>query len=775
MRKFIKLIFKLSIYGFLAGLVFAAGLFYYYSRDLPDYHTLESYYPPAVTRLYSADGVLIEEYAREYRVFVPIDTIPKSLKDAFIAAEDRNFYEHLGVDIPGIIRAALANVGRILKGRRMEGGSTITQQVVKHFFLTSEQSLARKIKEAILSYRITRTYTKDQILELYLNQIYLGKGAYGVAAAANAYFNKSIDELNLPESAMLAALPKSPSSFDPEKRYERVLSRRNYVINRMVEEGYVTREIADSAIETPIVLQKRDRTKTISADYFAETVRTKIIELFGKEMFYTGGLTVITTMDSNYQKQAQKSLRKSLQEYDRRKGYRGPVTKIDLDNWQENLNSVPSPMSLLDYKLAVVLSTQDNKAIIGLKDGSKSFIAIESMKWGRWGLDSVKKLLEAGDVIVVEKARKSYRLRQIPRVNGGFVVLDQHNGRVLAQVGGYDFKASKFNRVTQAKRQPGSSIKPFIYLAALEHNLQPNKLYDDEPISMPQGPNLPDWEPKNFTGDFLGTLTMRKAFEKSRNIITVKVAQDVGIDKVAEIVKRFGINDNPPPYFSLCLGAIESTMERIASAYAAIANGGYKITPHYIEMIKDAKGNILYKRPSGICDCEAENSPNPPDITPHDKIRLSDEASIFQLTSLMQGGATRGTSQRSKVIGKIIAGKTGTTNDSMDTWFAGFTPKILGLAYIGHDNPKDLGKRDTGATVALPVFVDFMQNGYKEPSLPFKVPDSVIEKRVDHATGRESKSEDAIIEYFKPGFFDPNPKPPETEAETHIEAESGIY
>lgn len=770
-----KFFFKISLYAFLAGLIFVAGLFYYHSRDLPDYSALESYYPPAVTRIYSSDGKLIEEYSKEYRVFVPIETIPKSLIDAFIAAEDRNFYNHPGIDIPGIIRAAFANVGRILKGRRMEGGSTITQQVVKHFFLTSEQSLTRKIKEAILAYRITRTYTKDQILELYLNQIYLGKGAYGVAAAANAYFNKSIDELNLPESAMLAALPKAPSSFDPEKRYERVLLRRNYVINGMVDEGYVTREIADAAIDTPIILKKRDRAESISADYYAETVREKIIELFGKEMFYTGGLTVITSMNSEYQKQAQKSLRKSLREYDRRKGYRGPVTKIDLENWQEKLNSI-NPSSLLEYEVAVVLEVMDHKAIIGLKSGDKSSIPIESMKWGRYGLKSAKNLLNIGDVIVVEKSKKQYRLRQIPKVNGAFVIMDHNDGRVLAQVGGYDFKSSKFNRATQAKRQPGSSIKPFIYLAALEQNIQPNKLYNDEPISIPQGPNLPDWEPRNYSGDFLGTLTMRKAFEKSRNIITVKVAQDVGIDKVAEIVKRFGINKNPPPYFSLCLGAIESTMEKIATAYSAIANGGYKVTPHYIEIIKDAKGNILYRRPSGICDCSAENSPNPPNIEDHDRIRLSDEASIFQIKSLMMGGALRGTSQRSKVIGKILAGKTGTTNDSMDTWFAGFTPKILGLAYVGHDNPQDLGKRDTGATVALPIFIDFMQNGYKEPSLPFKVPDSVIAKNIDHDTGRESKSEDAIVEYFKPGYYDPNPMAPSDETEDPLtEGESGIY
>jgi len=760
----------------IAGLVFVLGALYYYSRDLPNYTTLENYYPPAVTRLYSSDGKLIEEYAKEYRIFVPIDTIPKSLKEAFIAAEDRNFYEHKGLDIPGIVRAAISNVGRILRGKRMEGGSTITQQVVKNFFLTSEQSLSRKIKEAILAYRISKTYTKDQILELYLNQIYLGKGAYGVAAAANVYFNKSIDELNLVESAMIAALPKAPSVFNPEKRYERVLARRNYVISRMVEERYITPEIAEAALDSPIILHKRSKADSISADYFAETVREKIIELFGKEMFYTGGLTVITTMDSKYQQQAEKSLRKGIRDYDRRGGFRRALGNISLDDWREELIKFSKPKAMLEYELAIILNPEHNKAIIGLTDGKTSHIPLRKMKWAKKALATTDEILKKGDIILVEKTGKNYALRQIPLANGAFMITDQYSGRVLAQVGGYDFKASKFNRAHQALRQPGSAIKPFIYLAALERSIQPNQLYDDEPISLPQGPGLPEWTPKNYSGDFLGTMTMRKAFEKSRNTITVKVAQDVGIENVSEIIKRFGINSNPPPYYSLCLGALESSMEKMAMAYSAIANGGYKIAPHYIELIKDAKGNIIYKRETGICNCEASDAIDPPDVKQIDRIRISDEGSIFQIQSLMEGGALRGTSRRTRPIGKVIAAKTGTTNDSMDTWFIGFTPRILAISYVGHDSPRDLGKRESGATVALPIFVDFMQKAYKEPSLQFKIPEGLVSAQIDYETGVKSNSPDAITEYFKPGHFNPSPSVNIEKTEDSIfDTSSGIY
>ena len=779
MLKFFKSILKISFFLLLLGLAAIWGLVYYYAKDLPDYSTLQHYHPPAVTRIYSADGKLMEEYAKEHRVFVPITTIPRSLIEAFLAAEDRNFYDHYGVDVPGIIRAAFGNVVRVLKGKRMEGASTITQQVVKNFFLSSEQSIARKVKEAVLSYRITMSYTKDQILELYLNQMYLGKGAYGVAAAASTYFNKSVNELTLEESAFIAALPKAPAAFDPDKRYDRILERRNYVINRMVEDKYVTREAADEATKLPITLVKRDKSETITADYYAETVREKIIELFGKEMFYTGGLTVITSMDTKYQEQAEKSLRYGIREYDMKKGYRGPITKIELENWQEKLKTISPPKALLEYKLAVVLETQDNKAVIGFEDGTKTSISIETMLWAATNLKSVKTILKPGFVItVLHTPKKTYELRQIPSVNGAFMAMHPVTGQVLAMVGGYDFSASKFNRTTQALRQPGSSIKPFVYLTALENGILPNALYNDEPITISQGPGMPVWKPKNFKGDFLGTITLREALEKSRNLVTVRVIHQLGVAKVAELIKRFGINSNPPHYYSMCLGSLESTAEKMLSAYSAIANGGVKIVPQYIEIIKDAKGNILYKRDSGICTCNIESGADttkPPSVHVPQNIRLSDEASIHQIRALMEGVMERGTGRASKKLGKIMAGKSGTTNDSMDTWFVGFTPKIATITYIGHDTPKDLGKRSTGSTVALPVFVHFMENGYKEPSIPFKKPDNIIETKINPHTGEASDAPDAILEAFKEGTSPEQSNKVKIAPENIIDNSSGIY
>lgn len=772
-----KKLFKLGLYCFLGGVLFLILLFFYFSRGLPDYSTLENYHPPAVTRIYSSDGKLVEEYAKEYRIFVPITTIPKSLQEAFIAAEDRNFREHSGIDFLGIIRAAFSNVGRIAKGKRMEGGSTITQQVVKNFFLTSEQSISRKVKEAILAYRISNAYTKDQILELYLNQIYLGKGAYGVAAASIAYFNKSIDELTLAESAMLAALPKAPSTFNPEKRYEKVLARRNYVINRMVDDGYVTREIADLAINTPIILQKRDKSETISAGYYADTVREKIIELFGKEMFYTGGLTIITSMDSKYQLQANKSVRFGIREHDKRGGYRGPITNISTENWREALAAIPNPRSLLEYELAIVLDVRGAKADIGLKDGSKAILSADHSRWAKKGLQSWDEILQVGDVIVIgDLGRKRYRLRQIPEVDGAFIALEPNSGRVLAMVGGYDYKSSKFNRATQALRQPGSSIKPMIYLTAFENNYAPNSLYEDEPISIELGYGQPNYEPRNHERDFLGTMTLRYGFEKSRNIITVKLAHELGLDKVAEVIRRFGINSDPPKFYSMALGALETTVDRMASAYTTIANGGYKVVPQYIELIKDAKGNILYKRQAPSCNCEIEEGNlDIPEETPIDRIRLSDPESMYQMISFMEGAAERGTSRRTKPIGKTVACKTGTTNNSMDTWMIGMTPRISTVTYVGHDTPKSLGKT-SGAIVALPIFVDFMQKAYDVPSLPFKKPDSIEEIKIDPATGKKSRDSGSIPEYFKPGQYNYNPSNNyDDEDKPEFMDDSGIY
>ncbi len=751
-----SLFFCLKIFAvlILIGCAVVGYIIYHYSRDLPDYSQLARYYPPSVTRIYSSNGKLMEEYAFERRVFVPINSVPSSLIESFIAAEDKNFYNHPGVDLLGIVRSAFLNISNYLHHRRMEGASTITQQVVKNFLLTNEVSLERKIKEAILSYMISRVFTKDQILELYLNQTFFGRGAYGVAAAAQNYFNKSVEELTIAESTFIAALPKAPSELNPERNYARVKARRDYVIARMFEDGYITKDAAKEAMDSPIVLRKRAKEETVTADYYAAQVREEVIRMLNsKEEFYTGGLTIITSLDAKMQQLAENSLRKGLREFDRRRGFRKPIANIPLDNWQEELKKLPTPPSLLEYKLAVVLDMTDNHAEIGLIDGSKSKIPIAEMKWARSNLKSVKTLLKKGDVIVVEPIKGTYALRQIPEVNGAIMVMNPNTGQVLASVGGYDFSTSKFDRVTQALRQPGSLSKTFVYLAALENGIKPNQIFNDGPIEISQGPGMPSWRPKNYEGKFLGEITMRTGLEKSRNLITVRVATAVGLTKIVDIIKRFGINNEPKKVYSMVLGSIETTLSRMTNAYAIIANGGKKVEPHFVELIKDRNGKIIYRRDDREClSCNVSDANLDIailEIPKEDIYRVTDEASDYQITSFLTGAIDRGTGYAAKKLGKIIGGKTGTSNDSKDTWFVGFTPKIVVGSYVGYDTPKELGKRATGSNVVLPIFIDFMSNAYKdEPSLPFKVPDSIKLIAVDRATGKITPS-GTVIEAFK--------------------------
>lgn len=747
---------KAFLFSLMIGIVVAAYVIYYYSKDLPDYSQLKQYYPASTTRIYSADAKLIEEYAKERRIFVPIANVPKSLIEAFVAAEDKNYYTHEGIDLVSIIRATINNVPRLLSNRRVEGGSTITQQVVKNFLLTSERSLDRKIKEAILSYMITQAFTKEQILELYLNQIYLGKGSYGVATAALNYFNKSVEELTLNESAVLASLPKAPSAYNPERDYDRAFERKNYVLARMYDDGYITEEQARKAIAEPIKLIKFDKVQTLDADYYAAKVREEVIGMFGEEYFYTAGISIFTCADSKIQKAAANALRFGIKQYDMKRGYRGPLGNIETNNWLENLKLVSMPFGMRHYKLSVVLDVQDEHANIGLLNGSKSQIFLQDMKWTATNLKSIHNVLKIGDVILVEKKRNKYVLQQIPEVNGGIMVVENNTGRVLAAEGGYDFKMSKFDRTTQAKRQPGSLIKTFVYLAALEQGAKPTDLFEDAPIELDQGPGLPLWRPKNFSDDFLGPMTLRQGLEKSRNTVTVRVGQFAGWQNVADIIKRFGINDNPVVVPSMVLGAVETTLSRMVLAYSSIANNGHMVEPHYIEVIKDRKGNVIYKRDYTECpECKSyvvDNEQNaiPPSVVSPQGNVVVDEARAYQMISLMMGGVQRGTGQGAKYIKQIIAGKTGTTNQAKDAWFMGFTPKIIVGTYIGYDEPRSLGARASGASIALPVFVNFMQNGYKdEASVDFIVPDSINLAMVDYETGQFSTKKGAIIEAFK--------------------------
>ncbi len=768
--RFIIFTTKTALFLGMIGAAILMYIIYHYTKDLPDYSQLKKYYPPSITRMYSADGKLIEEFAREHRIFIPISSVPKALTQAFIAAEDKNFYSHEGIDIFSIFRAAITNISHIINKRRPEGGSTITQQVVKTFLLSPERSFERKIKEAILSYRLSQVFTKDEILELYLNQIFLGKSAYGVASAALNYFNKSIEELTISECAVLASLPKAPSQYNPEKNYKRAVERKNYVIGRMYDDGYLTKEEAKQAIDEPIKLAKFDKALTIDADFYAAKVREEVIEMFGEEYFYTAGLTIMTCVDSKMQKAATNALRFGLKAYDMKRGYRGSLQNIDLKDWQETLKKIPSPYGLLHYKLAVVLDVADTQAKIGLSNGSSAFIYLKDMSWTATNIKSVKKILKPGDVIAAEVIDKKYFLQQIPEINGGIMVIEHETGRVLAAEGGYDFSVSKFDRTTQAKRQPGSLIKPFVYMAALENGAKPTDIFDDSPIDVYQGPGLPIWRPKNDNGKFLGPITLRKGIEKSRNLITVRVGQFAGLGKVAALIRRFGITDSPKVVHSIVLGAIETTLEKMTIAFSIIANGGKGVEPQFIELIKDRKGNVIYKRDYTECpECKSNtalsiNNTEAPTINKTESPVIIDEATNYQMISLLKGSVQRGTASGAKHLPYVIAGKTGTTNKAKDVWFVGFTPKIVVGTYVGYDNPRSLGNSAYGSVYALPVFVHFMTNGYNFPSVDFAVPNSIRLESIDYETGKPSSAPGAIIEALKVNGYNPKISPKNEEA-----------
>ncbi len=754
LRILIKTILFLSLSG-AGGLL---GIFYYYSLELPDYSQLANYSPPAVTRFYSSDGTLLEKYAYEHRLFTPIAAIPNTLIDAFIATEDKNFYKHSGIDVFSVIKAMLDNILNIAQNKRMRGASTITQQVVKNFLLTSERAFSRKIKEAILSYKISQVYSKEKILELYLNQIYLGYRSYGVSAAALAYFNKSVEELTLSECAFLAGLPKSPEKYDPRKNYSIAKARKNYVISRMLDEDFISEESARKGLVEEINLSKPTSADIFLADYYAEYVRLEIINKYGSENLYKGGLTVITSLNKEYQKLADQALRDGIRKFDRNNGYRGPISKIALDAWQENLQKLAKPSGILEYKIAVILAINKKHAItIGLKTGEKANLIPSEYSWAltKSKDKDVSKTFKIGDVIIVEQKNDGYALRQIPEINGAIVVMNPHTGQVLGLSGGYDFSVSKFDRATQALRQIGSTIKPFVYLAALEQDIEPNTVFSDAAIELDQGPGLPKWTPKNYGDNFLGNITMRTALEKSRNLVTLRIAQQIGINKVVEIFKRFNINSNPPKFYSSVLGAIETTPLKLVNAYSQIVNGGNKISPHFIELVNDKNGNRLYARGKDICvNCKESPDPNDiPKIESPEKISLVNSDSNYQIISLLLGSVQRGTSFAASKLGEYIGGKTGSTNDSKDVWFIGFKKDLVVGVYLGYDTPKSLGKKSTGSNVALPIFVDFMSKVIqKSPPMEFIPPPSIKLVNVDPATG-EIIDTGGILEAFKINKF----------------------
>ena len=534
------------------------------------------------------------------------------------------------------------------------------------------------------------------------------------------------------ESAFLAALPKFPSILNSQSNYEKAKARRDYVLQRMLDDDYISQDAAKEAMARPIKIAKPSKEDRFEASYYAENVRRQVIEMFGEEAFYTGGLSIITPLNSEYQKAATKAFVKGIRQYDEKYGFKGPIDTIkDLENWRQELQKHQQTPRLLDYEVAVVLDVLNDKVNIGLASGEQSFITLAHMKWARSALKSPKEILNKADVIAVSKLEQGYGLKQIPKVDGATIVMDASNGRVLAMVSGYDYKASKFDRATQAQRQPGSVIKPFIYLSALEHGYEPNDMFEDKPVEIYQGPGLPIYKPKNFKNDYLGNITMRAGLELSRNTITVQLAQKVGLGSIAEIIRRYGINDNPQQFFSMALGSLETTLDKITSAYGSIANGCNKISPEFIEMIKDRNGQVIYRREKDVCQgcvvASIDSSALPNIINKSSQTTLSDSASCYQITSMLEGVVQRGTARSAKKLNKIIAGKTGTSNDSKDTWFIGFTPKLVVGTYVGFDQPKTMGKMATGGSVALPIFINLMESEpFKEQkSLAFIAPDTV--------------------------------------------------
>ena len=768
-----KLFINLVSFGLLLAFLLLAGIFIWfkaYGFDIPDYKSLATYEPPVTTRLYAGDGQVMMEYAAEKRIFVPEDKIPEMVKQAFISAEDKHFYSHPGIDILGIVRAVFTNVINYAKGKRLVGASTITQQVAKNFLLTSERSLVRKIKEAVLAYRISRAFSKEHVLELYLNEIYLGNRAYGVAAAALNYFNKSLSELTLEEAAYLAALPKGPNNYNPKKRYDAAVTRRNWVIGRMAEDGYITEEEAAAAQAKPLVTVDRKYGYLKDSEYFSDEVRRVLSKSLGEDAVFEGGLMVRTTVDPQLQELATKVFRRGLINYDRRHGYRGATANISLNgDYQAELQKTAMPAGAeKSWEKAVVLSVSPTEAKVETAAGKQGVIGIKSLAWARRTLKEqrvgeaprkVSDVLKKGDVIYVEQSKEGvYELRQVPNVEGAMVVMDPHNGKVLAMVGGFSFNKSQFNRATQAYRQTGSTFKPVVYAAALELGYSPTDLILDAPFVLDQGAGLPLWKPSNYSKGFSGLTTLRQGIEKSKNLMTVRLAQDVGMEKVASMAKRLGVDDNLPPLLSMSLGADDTRLIDMVTAYAVFVNGGKKVTPYLIEQIQDRYGKSLFRNNDSHCiGCKVAHfdpAAPVPEIT-DDREQVLDELTAYQMVSILQGVVQRGTGARLSRLGKTLAGKTGTTNDTKDAWFIGFSPDMVAGIYVGFDEPRTLGRVETGAAAALPIFYDFMAEALKDkPNLEFRVPKGIRFVRVNPKTGRPATLDDKVVimEALKPDF-----------------------
>jgi penicillin-binding protein 1A len=763
--------FGFIVFVGLIGVGVAAYLVATLSADLPDYTVLKDYQPPVTTRVHAADGTLLAEYARERRLFQPAETIPPMVIGAFLSAEDKDFYSHTGISIDGLVRALRDNVVARIEGdvSIQGGGSTITQQVAKNFLLSSEQTWERKAKEALLALRIESTFSKDRILELYLNEIFLGFNSYGVAAAALNYFDKALYELKLSEVAYLAALPKGPNNYHPFRHPKAAIERRNWVIDRMVENGYVTREDGDAAKKDSLdVVPRQSGSQLYSAEYFTEEVRRELAKLYGEDQLYGGGLSVRTTLDPKLQEYARKALMDGLIAYDHSKGFRGPVATIDVStgDWGKAVEEVRPLSDVPEWTLAVVLKMDTNDAEIGLRpgtdaNGNMTADRVTGTLAGRtiaWVSKKLETVLNVGDVVYVSPVPDEngiYTLEQVPEIEGAITAMDPRTGRVLAMVGGFSFDASEFNRATQAMRQPGSAIKPIVYSAALDNGYTPASVVLDAPVEIVNADGS-TWAPENYeSGQYYGPQTLRQGLVHSRNVMTVRLAKDIGMPLITEYFKLFGLYDQLLPVLSMALGAGETTELKMTAAYATIANGGRRITPTLIDRVQDRYGKTIFKHDERVCDgCSAdkwENQPEP--LIIDNREQVLDPMTAFQITSMMEDVIRRGTGYKANVLNRPVAGKTGTSSDYRDAWFVGFTPSLAVGVYLGYDKPRSLGRGQTGGLAATPIFAEFMQNALKDkPPTPFNMPSGMTQNWIDPATGVAAISgQTAIHEAFKPG------------------------
>ena len=779
----VKILFRLflvTLFLGLAGFTAILWVFWKWGQDLPPYHQLSLYEPPVATRVHAGNGALLAEFATQKRLFVPVKAMPPQLVHAFLSAEDKAFYQHPGVDPIALARAVVTNIAAMGTGRRPIGASTITQQVAKNFLLTNELSFDRKIKEAILAIRMERAFSKEQILALYLNEIYLGYGSYGVAAAALNYFDKALDKLDLHEMAYLAALPKAPSNYHPMRKTKAAIGRRNWVLKQMQENGYITTTEAADAQARPLGIRPPSGFDEVSAPYFTEEIRRLLVDRFGSDTLYGGGLSVRSTLDSVLQKKAERALREGLEALDRRQGWRGPLGRIDqAAELDAQLAEYTKALPDLRYA-ALVTEVSDDRARIYV-NGQAATIPFELAKWAYpprradgvrpAPLTSLKEALAIDDIVIVQPPAEAkdllkegyqpqpgeFALGQRPDVEGAIVVLDPHTGRMLSLVGGYDYRVSEFNRATQARRQPGSAFKPFVYLAALDKGYSPTTRILDAPLAVDQGQGKPKWKPANYTKQFYGPSIMRVGIEKSRNLMTARLAMAIGMPTVQEYAARFGIDKEMPPYLSMSLGAGETTLLQLTAAYGQLVNGGRKVDVSLIDRIQDRYGHTILRH--DLRDCQAcaapdgwQNQPIP--ALAETREQLTDPASAYQMVSMLEGVVTRGTGRRIADSGLVLAGKTGTTNDNTNAWFIGFSPDLVVGVYVGYDVPRPLGKSETGSTAAVPIFKDFMMDALAQaPVIPFRRPGGISLVPVHAETGERVRHDDkmAVLEVFKPG------------------------